>query len=119
MDVLLDPQFWLRLMGISFLNLLLSGDNALVIALAVRALPKRKRVLGQIWGAAGAVPRIRRHHGVSSGSAKNRSATAVIAPAIGRVTKIVRRPCDMMRLCRSAFSARSPRTRARTSGASG
>jgi len=34
---------------------LLSGDNALVIALAVRALPRHKRILGQIWGAVGAV----------------------------------------------------------------
>jgi YjbE family integral membrane protein len=55
MAVLLDPEFWVRLLGIGFLNLILSGDNALVIALAVRALPKRKRVLGQIWGAVGAV----------------------------------------------------------------
>jgi len=55
MAVLADPEFWLRLLGIGMLNLLLSGDNALVIALAVRALPKRKRVLGQIWGAVGAV----------------------------------------------------------------
>src|SRR5438093_452335 len=44
-----------RLFGISVLNLLLSGDNALVIALAVRTLPRRKRMLGQVWGAAGAV----------------------------------------------------------------
>lgn len=55
MALLLDPEFWLRLLGISFLNLLLSGDNALVIALAVRALPKRQRLLGQVWGALGAV----------------------------------------------------------------
>jgi YjbE family integral membrane protein len=55
MAVLADPEFWLRLVGISVLNLLLSGDNALVIALAVRALPKRTRLLGQIWGALGAV----------------------------------------------------------------
>ncbi len=55
MAVLADPEFWLRLCGIGLLNLVLSGDNALVIALAVRALPKRKRVLGQIWGAMGAV----------------------------------------------------------------
>ena len=55
MALLLDPEFWLRLMGISVLNLLLSGDNALVIALAVRALPKRKRMLGQLWGGIGAV----------------------------------------------------------------
>jgi len=51
----LDPQFWLRLVSIAVLNLVLSGDNALVIALAVRTLPRRQRVLGQIWGALGAV----------------------------------------------------------------
>jgi len=55
MAVLADPEFWIRLFGIGMLNLLLSGDNALVIALAVRTLPKRKRMLGQLWGAAGAV----------------------------------------------------------------
>ncbi len=55
MDVFADPKFWLGLLEIAFLNLLLSGDNALVIALAVRALPKRQRLLGQIWGALGAV----------------------------------------------------------------
>src|SRR5256886_16424591 len=52
---LFRSEFWMRLLGIGVLNLLLSGDNALVIALAVRALPKRKRVLGQVWGAVGAV----------------------------------------------------------------
>jgi YjbE family integral membrane protein len=55
MALLLDPEFWLRLFGIGVLNLLLSGDNALVIALAVRTLPARQRMLGQIWGALGAV----------------------------------------------------------------
>jgi len=55
MAVLADPEFWMRLVGIGVLNLLLSGDNALVIALAVRALPRRKRMLGQVWGAVGAV----------------------------------------------------------------
>src|SRR5256886_4410518 len=52
---LFRSEFLFRLAGIGVLNLLLSGDNALVIALAVRALPKRQRVLGQIWGAFGAV----------------------------------------------------------------
>ena len=47
--------FWIGLAQIGYLNLLLSGDNALVIALAVRALPRHKRVLGQVWGAVGAV----------------------------------------------------------------
>jgi YjbE family integral membrane protein len=55
MALLAEPEFWARLLGIGVLNLLLSGDNALVIALAVRALPPRQRVLGQVWGALGAV----------------------------------------------------------------
>src|SRR3989442_15469236 len=54
-DVVTSLAFWLGLAQIAYLHLLLSGDNALVIALAVRALPKRTRFLGQIWGAAGAV----------------------------------------------------------------
>jgi YjbE family integral membrane protein len=55
MSEVLTVEFWARLLGISVLNLLLSGDNALVIALAVRALPARQRLLGQLWGALGAV----------------------------------------------------------------
>jgi YjbE family integral membrane protein len=55
MALLADPEFWIRLLGIGVLNLLLSGDNALVIAMAVRPLPKRKRLAGQVWGAVGAV----------------------------------------------------------------
>ena len=55
MELLATPEFWVRLLGITVLNLLLSGDNALVIALAVRALPRRQRIAGQIWGAGGAV----------------------------------------------------------------
>jgi len=55
MTNLYTPEFWGRLAEIGFLNLLLSGDNAVVIALAVRALPRRQRVMGQIWGTAGAV----------------------------------------------------------------
>ena len=49
------PEFWTRLAEISFLNMLLSGDNAVVIALAVRALPPRQRLLGQLGGTIGAV----------------------------------------------------------------
>jgi YjbE family integral membrane protein len=50
-----DPAWWGSLLLIAGLNLLLSGDNALVIALAVRNLPRRQRILGQVWGAVGAV----------------------------------------------------------------
>jgi len=53
--LLATPEFWLRLLEISVLNLFLSGDNAVVIALAVRVLPKRQRLQGQIWGTVGAV----------------------------------------------------------------
>ena len=55
MASLLDLEFWARWVGIVFTNLLLSGDNALVIALAVRRLPRHQRLLGQIWGTVGAL----------------------------------------------------------------
>jgi YjbE family integral membrane protein len=43
------------LLGIITVNLLLSGDNALVIALASRRLPPRQRQQAILWGGAGAV----------------------------------------------------------------
>ena len=49
------PQFWLAALEIIYINILLSGDNAVVIALACRDLPPRQRRWGVIWGAAGAV----------------------------------------------------------------
>jgi YjbE family integral membrane protein len=45
----------LNALRLVLIDLLLAGDNALVIALAVRALPKTQRRLGIIGGAAGAV----------------------------------------------------------------
>jgi YjbE family integral membrane protein len=48
------PQFWLAGLEIIVINILLSGDNAVVIALACRNLPRKQR-WGIIWGAAGAV----------------------------------------------------------------
>jgi YjbE family integral membrane protein len=55
MMFLMDPEFWARVLGIIIIDLTLAGDNALVIALAVRNLPKRQQFLGRIWGTAGAV----------------------------------------------------------------
>jgi YjbE family integral membrane protein len=49
------PQFWASVVEIIWINVLLSGDNALVIALACRALPRRQRVAGMVLGAAAAV----------------------------------------------------------------
>jgi YjbE family integral membrane protein len=51
----LDPEFWVRLLGIVVIDLTLAGDNALVIALAIRTLPARQQTLGRLWGTAGAV----------------------------------------------------------------
>src|SRR6266571_6808826 len=55
MMFLMDPEFWMRVLGIIVIDLTLAGDNALVIALAVRTLPKRQQLWGRIWGTAGAV----------------------------------------------------------------
>src|SRR5882762_11547689 len=55
MMFLMDPEFWMRVAGIVVIDLTLAGDNALVIALAVRTLPKRQQLWGRIWGTAGAV----------------------------------------------------------------
>jgi YjbE family integral membrane protein len=52
---MMDPEFWARLVGIILVNIALSGDNALVIALAVRTLPPRLRLMGRIWGTVGAI----------------------------------------------------------------
>ena len=50
-------------------------------------------------------PRTRRQYGVMTGSAKKKSATALMTPEIGRVNRIASEPCDMIRLWRRAFSA--------------
>ena len=55
MTALVDPEFLARLVGIILIDISLAGDNALVIALAVRQLPPRQQLLGRIWGTVGAV----------------------------------------------------------------
>jgi len=55
MMFLMDPEFWMRVVGIVVIDLTLAGDNALVIALAVRTLPQRQQIWGRIWGTVGAV----------------------------------------------------------------
>ena len=49
------PQLWVALAKIIWINVLLSGDNALVIALACRTLEPRHRFWGMVLGAAAAV----------------------------------------------------------------
>jgi YjbE family integral membrane protein len=50
-----QPDFWLALGKIFWINILLSGDNAVVIALACRSLPQRTRWWGIALGAGVAV----------------------------------------------------------------
>jgi predicted tellurium resistance membrane protein TerC len=49
------PLFWIALGKIMWINILLSGDNALVIAMACRGLPPRQRFWGMVLGAGVAV----------------------------------------------------------------
>ncbi len=55
MDFLFAPEFWLALGQIVIIDILLGGDNAVVIALACRKLPPAQRRKGIIWGTAGAI----------------------------------------------------------------
>ncbi|MPZ58559.1 MAG: YjbE family putative metal transport protein [Rhizobiales bacterium] len=50
-----QPAFWLAALQIIWINVLLSGDNAVVIALACRMLPAKQRLWGMILGAGVAV----------------------------------------------------------------
>ena len=52
---LFTGPFFFGLLNIIFINIILSGDNAVVIAMAVRSLPKKERQWGIIFGTAGAV----------------------------------------------------------------
>ena len=51
----LNPQFWVAVLQIVLIDILLSGDNAVVIALACRNLSGRQRRLGIVWGVGGAI----------------------------------------------------------------
>jgi YjbE family integral membrane protein len=55
MPELATPQFWIAVVEIIFVNILLSGDNAVVIALACRNLAQRQRRQGIFWGVLGAI----------------------------------------------------------------
>lgn len=47
--------FFLGLLKVIFVNIILSGDNAVVIALACRNLQQDKQKLATIWGSVGAI----------------------------------------------------------------
>ena len=55
MEWLSDPVFWVALMQIIAIDILLGGDNAVVIALACRHLPEAQRRRAIVGGVAGAI----------------------------------------------------------------
>ena len=55
MEQFLTPEFWLAVGQIIMIDILLGGDNAVVIALACRKLPPAQRTKGILWGTAGAI----------------------------------------------------------------
>ncbi|HMA90524.1 MAG TPA: TerC family protein, partial [Burkholderiales bacterium] len=55
MQAIADFGFWKSLGAIIWVNLLLSGDNAVVIALAARALPAQQQKVAVFWGSAAAI----------------------------------------------------------------
>jgi len=55
MDELMSQAFWIGLAKIIGVNIVLSGDNAVVIALAARALPAKQQKQAIFWGAGAAV----------------------------------------------------------------
>ena len=50
-----DPFFWTALLKIIGVNIVLSGDNAVVIALAARSLPRKQQKQAIFWGAGAAI----------------------------------------------------------------
>lgn len=55
MEEFLTAHFWIGVGQIIMIDILLGGDNAVVIALACRQLPASQRLKGILWGTAGAI----------------------------------------------------------------
>ena len=55
MEFDLTPDFWIGLMKIIWINIILSGDNAVVIALAARTLPPEQQRKAILFGSGAAV----------------------------------------------------------------
>src|SRR6185295_7926173 len=54
-DFAMDDQFWIGLLEILGVNIVLSGDNAVVIAMAARSLPQRQQRAAIILGSGAAI----------------------------------------------------------------
>ena len=55
LEELVTQAFWIGLLKIIGVNIILSGDNAVVIALAARSLPQKQQKQAVFWGAGAAI----------------------------------------------------------------
>lgn len=55
MEMIQTSEFWIRLIEIIWINIILSGDNAVVIALAARSLPPEQQKKAVLFGSGAAV----------------------------------------------------------------
>ena len=55
MDLIQSTDFWLNFFKIIWINIILSGDNAVVIALAARGLPAEQQKKAILFGSGAAV----------------------------------------------------------------
>ena len=55
MEQFMTTEFWVAVGQIIMIDILLGGDNAVVIALACRQLPPKQRTQGILWGTVGAI----------------------------------------------------------------
>ncbi len=55
MSVFMTPEFWVALFQIILINIVRSGDNAVVIALACRSLPPHQQKKAIVFGSVGAI----------------------------------------------------------------
>src|SRR5437879_1529944 len=55
LEYLVSAAFWVGLVKIIGVNIILSGDNAVVIALAARSLPPKQQTQSIIWGSGAAI----------------------------------------------------------------
>ena len=61
MDIIMGMSanaFIIALVQIIAIDIVLGGDNAIIIALACRNLPPKQKRLGILWGTAGAITRV-------------------------------------------------------------
>src|SRR6478736_5114591 len=55
LEEVMSQAFWLGLLKIIGVNVILSGDNAVVIALAARSLPAKQQTQAIVWGSGAAI----------------------------------------------------------------